>query len=403
MGSTSIRGFNRSAVLSTLISIGETERPRLVAETGLSQATVFRVVDELMHESLVLEGDPGPRTGLGRSATRVRINDRHALVAGVDLGGTNCRVVIADTLGNTLARRHDPTPSNSTAQELADWLAGHIYDLAVRYGDGLELGSVAIGLPGAVAGDKERVVGSVNLPQIVGTEFIDSLNEAMGVPTAIDNDSNLALLGELQYGSTSSNDTTVLLVLGTGLSAAVSLDGRVLSGSEGLLGEFGRLPLPGGRYRIRDLISGAGLVSYAEANGHSVSTSQELFADPRRHRRILDEVHKALMHLVSIVSLAYEPQSILFTGGFSDSFDETMLARVSAQVEANVGVRSVLRHSALGDSAGLFGAMSLALTNLYLELGVNTEDAAAIETDRDAIVRAFESHAPRRRLAGVPA
>jgi predicted NBD/HSP70 family sugar kinase len=400
MGTPSLpRGFNRSAVLAALISAGEVDRSHLVAATGLSQATVFRVVDELLRESLLVEGSRSSRVGPGRAATQIRINEKVALVAGVDLGGTNCRIVLADALGQTLGRRFDSTPAELDATDLADWLAGNIYDLAVRYGEGSELGSVAIGLPGAVAGDKERVVGSQNLPQIRGTTFIDSVSEAMGVPTAIDNDSNLALLGEIQYGSVSPTETTVLLVLGTGLSAAVSLDGRVLSGREGLLGEFGRLPLPGRELRIRDLLSGAGLVAHAADSGHPVSSSREIFAAPERHRQLLQEVHQTLTYLIEIVGLAYEPQSILVTGGFSESFDDTALARVTAQLKADVGVVSALRRSSLAGSAGLLGAMSLALSNLYQALGVNSDDAATISPDREAVVGTFEAFAPVRERA----
>lgn len=394
------RGFNRSAVLSALISHGETDRATLASVTGLSQATVSRVVDDLLQETLISERAAAVRQGPGRSASLVRLNERIALTAGVDLGGTNCRILVSDAAGRTLGTRFDTTPSDLSASELADWLAGNIYDLAVRSADGAELGAVAIGLPGAVAGDKERVVGSHNLPQIRGTEFIDSVSEAMGVPTVIDNDSNLALLGELQYGSASPADTTVLLVLGTGLSAAVSLDGRVLSGREGLLGEFGRLPLPGGALRVRDLLSGAGLVSHAAAAGHPVASSRELFATPDAHGPILESVHDALQFLIELVALAYEPQSILLTGGFADSFDDGMLMRVAGRVESRVGVATRLAHSSLGGSAGLLGAMSLALTTLYLSLGMTGEDIAGIVTDRDGVVSAFESAAPlRERLA----
>ncbi|GAA2080958.1 hypothetical protein GCM10009840_15740 [Pseudolysinimonas kribbensis] len=404
MGTPSLpRGFNRSAVLSALISARELDRPRLVSATGLSQATVFRVVEDLVDEGLVLEGDPRERSGPGRTATRLHLNARQAIVAGVDLGGTNCRIVLADALGGTLGRRHLMTPSELSGPELADWLAGHIFDLAVRHGGGVELGAVAVGLPGAVAGDKERVVGSVNLPQIIGTDFIDGLVEATGVPTSFDNDSNLALLGELQYGSGTLGETVALLVLGTGLSAAISIDGRVLSGRDGELGEFGRLPLPDSPHRVRDLVSGAGLVAYAREQGTPVSSAREIFADPRRHRATVDRVHATLQHLLSVVALAYEPQSILVTGGLSDSFDDTLLARLGAQVEASVGVRASVRRSSLDDSAGLLGAMSLALSSLYLELGVNRDDVTTITSDGDHILHVFETYAPARdtRLAAA--
>jgi predicted NBD/HSP70 family sugar kinase len=390
------RGYNRSVVLSSIISAVEIDRPRLVTETGLSQATVFRVVDDLMQDELVVETDPSPRVGPGRNATRIKFNESYATVVGVDLGGTYCRLVLSDALGNTLGRLVDTTPVALSASELADWLAGHIFELTVRHGHGAELGAVAIGMPGPVAGDKECVIASVNLPQIAGTEFIDCLSEATGVPTAVDNDSNLALVGELQYGAVTAGGTVALLVIGTGLSAAVSLDGKVLSGREGVLGEFGRLPLFGTTYRVRDLVSGAGLVAYAAERGHDVSSARELFAEPQKHRCILDQVYLTLVHLASTVSIAYEPQSIVVTGGFAESLDEGLLARIAAQVEASVGVRTSIHHSSLGEAAGLLGAMSLGLSNLYYEIGVHRDDLAAIRGDSGAVIRSFDASAPDR-------
>jgi predicted NBD/HSP70 family sugar kinase len=386
-------------VLSAVISAGELERPRLAAVTGLSQPTISRAVESLIDEGILVEGERAERSGPGRTPTRVRLNAKLATIVGVDLGGTNCRIVLADAMGRTLGRSRHITPSKLSSAELADWLAGHIFELAVRHGGGADLGAVAIGLPGAVAGDKERVVGSVNLPQIIGSDFINSLAEATGVPTVVDNDSNLALRGELQYGFGTVNETTALLVLGTGLSAAISLDGEVLSGREGMLGEFGRLPLPGGADRIRDLLSGAGLVAYSARNGHDVRTAQELFASPQQHRAILDEVDKALLHLITVIALAYEPQSILLTGGFSDSFDKAHLARVAAEVEEQVGVHASVRHSSLGDSAGLLGAMSLALASLYLNLGVTSDDVATVRSGGRDAVRLFEACDPGKHPA----
>ncbi|MFC4245286.1 ROK family protein [Gryllotalpicola reticulitermitis] len=396
------RGYNRSVALSSIISAVELDRPRLVAETGLSQATVFRVVDDLMQDGLVVETDASPRVGPGRNATRIRFNESHAMVVGVDLGGTNCRLVLSDALGNTLGRLVDTTPVALSGSELADWLAGHVFELTARYGQGAELGAVGIGLPGAVAGDKEHVIASVNLPQIAGTEFIDCLSEATGVPTAVDNDSNLALVGELQYGAVPRGGTVALLVIGTGLSAAVAVDGRVLSGREGVLGEFGRLPLYGSGYRVRDLVSGAGLVAYAADQGYDVSSTRELFAKPHKYRRVLDEVYRALTHLASIMSIAYEPQSIVVTGGFSESLDEASLARIAAQVETSVSVRTSIHHSSLGEAAGLLGAMSLGLSNLYHGIGVYRDDLAAIRSDSAAVIRSFEASAPEREPIRLP-
>ncbi|MEW2544748.1 ROK family protein [Streptomyces sp. NPDC047002] len=388
MATTSLpRTSNRSAVLASLLSGGECDRQQLIADTGLSRATVFRIVDDLMAESLVREGRRVLRDGPGRQSTSVGFNDRAALVCGIDLGGTNCRVVVADALGRAVIRSRDATPRDADADALAAWVAGRVTDLVDRYGGGDPLHTVTIGLPGVVAGDGRTVVASHNLGQITGTRFIEAVTARVGVPTVVGNDSNLALLGELQYGALPDRETAVLLAMGTGLGSAVSLDGRVLLGRTGLLGEFGRLPLPGRDLRMRDLLSGADLVAYARGRGVHVPTAQALFAEPERYADLLAEVHGALTHLVTVVALAYEPSTVVLTGGFSESFGAERLSAISDRVADTVGVRSVVRRSDLGDSAGLLGSMASSLGRLYAALGVSTEHAASVAVDRDLVVR----------------
>lgn len=391
MATTSLpRASNRSAVLAALLSGAETDRQQLIADTGLSRATVFRIIDDLMADGLAREGRRLLREGPGRQSTSVGFNNRSALVCGIDLGGTNCRVVVSDALGRPLIRSRAATPRDATSAELAAWVARRVTELVAGHGEDIALHTVTIGLPGVVTGDGRTVVASHNLGQIKGTAFIEEVSRLLGVATFVGNDSNLALLGELSYGSLPDRETAVLLAMGTGLGSAVSLEGRVLTGESGLLGEFGRLPLPGRDERLRDLLSGADLVAYARRRGVEVPTAQSLFADRARYAALLDEVHAALTHLVSVVALAYEPKTVVLTGGFSESFDPAWLGRISDQVADTVGVRSLVRKSDLGDSAGLLGSMASSLGHYYASLGVSAPDSASIDVDRELIVKRLD-------------
>ncbi|MEV6287626.1 ROK family transcriptional regulator [Kribbella sp. NPDC051770] len=369
-GSAGTRSANRGAIIAAVLSGAGIDRRQLVEQTGLSWATVARIVDDLLADGLVLEQHKIVRDGPGRQAAALGFNPRAGLVAGIDLGGTYCRTVLADALGTDVVRRRDETPRDLGAVELAQWIAARVLDLVEQHGDGVPLTSVAIGLPGVVAATKDRVVGAFNLPQILGTTFVETVADELKVPTIIDNDSNLALLGELHYGELPRDQTVVLLSLGTGLGSAVAFDGQVVAGPEGLLGEFGRLRLPGRPERLRDLLSGAGLLNLAQQQGHQVTKADEVFADPARFPALLDDVHEALLHLVSIVALAYEPQTVVFTGGFSAAFTDTVLDAVGSTTYETVGVRTALRRSVLGDSGGLLGATAAALSGYHTAIGV---------------------------------
>ncbi|MER7248943.1 ROK family protein [Kribbella sp. NPDC000426] len=379
------RPANRGAVIAALLSGPESDRKQLVERTGLSWATVARIVDDLLGDGLVLEQRKIVREGRGRQATALGFNPRAGLVCGIDLGGSNCRMVVADGIGSAVVRCRDRTPRTLDAPQLARWIATRVRDLVERYGDGVPLTSVAIGLPGVVASSKDRVVGSVNLPQILGTTFADALRAELGVPTILDNDSNLALLGELHYGASPQDETVVLLSLGTGLGSAVAVNRQVLAGPEGLLGEFGRLRLPGRPERLRDLLSGAGLLALAAAAGHQLDSADEVFADPKRFGALLDDIHEALLHLVSIVALAYEPTTVVFTGGFSGAFSDTVLKSAAESTFETVGVRSNLQRSALGDNGGLLGAMAAALSGYYSSIGVARDQVASITTSTPGV------------------
>ncbi|MDA5147529.1 ROK family transcriptional regulator [Streptomyces sp. AD681] len=384
------RVVNRSLVLSDLLSGHPRERSQIVESTGLSRATVFRVVDELRARGLVRTSAAaaGPATGPGRPSRPVEFNGRVHAVCAVDLGGTNCRFAVADALGVTLARSRHPTPHHLDGVGMGRWMAERVHELAaLAAGEAGPLGAVAVGVPGPVSGDHSRVVGAHNLPQIVGTEFVDTFREETGVPTTVDNDSNLALVGELQYGSLAESETAALLTLGTGLGSAVALGGRVLYGPAGVLGEYGRLLLPGSEVRLRDLVSGAGLLAHARAGGHEVSSAQEILENPERYGALHAQVVGALVHLVSIVGLSYEPRTVVVTGGFSAGLRDDLLATVQQEVADVVGVQTRLCRTALGDSAGLLGALAVALSDLYASFGALEEHIATVEVDRPRVVK----------------
>lgn len=376
------RSASRSAVLSVILAGQPLERNHIVERTGLSRATVFRAVDDLRAQGAVRDVALAAPAGRGRPPTGVQLVGDARRACGVDLGGTNCRIVIADLLGRAVRVDRQRTPADTTGPELAAWILNRIDKISDDHGS---LGGIAIGLPGALSGDATRVLGSQNLPQIVGARFISALREQAPAPVVVENDSNLALTGELRYGALPRDATVSLLAIGTGVGSAAAIGGQVLRTGDGRLGEFGRLNMPGSKLKLRDLVSGAGLIGYARECGVDIADPRELFATPDRYPGLYRQVVDAMTHLVAIVALAYEPRSILLTGGVSQGFGRQLIDRVATDVSEIVGVPINLDHSSLGDSSGLFGAMATALARTYTDLGVAAADLPRVEVDRDAV------------------
>jgi predicted NBD/HSP70 family sugar kinase len=179
------------------------------------------------------------------------------------------------------------------------------------------------------------------------------------------------------------------------------MDGEILSGAQGLLGELGRLPLFGRDQRLRDLLSGAGLAGYARSQGFTLDSTAEVFADPRRFGALVAESRAEFTHLIDSVALAYEPASILVTGGFSESFTDDWFADTRSRLRELVGVDSAIQRSTLGAAAGLLGAMAHALGHLHVGLGALGALSATVGPGRDEILERFRSYSPETLASGV--
>ncbi|MFJ6955862.1 MarR family transcriptional regulator, partial [Micromonospora aurantiaca (nom. illeg.)] len=126
MESRAPRAANRSTVLAHVLTHGPVSRTAIGQETDLSPATVSRIVEQLLDEGLLTETDGAPTTTRGRRATRVAIAAGRGVVCGVDVGGSNVRLVVADLAARPLTGRTVPTPADYDAPRLAQWLADQI-------------------------------------------------------------------------------------------------------------------------------------------------------------------------------------------------------------------------------------------------------------------------------------
>lgn len=361
----------RSDVLACLLSGEETDVQDLAARTGLSPSTVFRSVDQLLQVPDLLQRRVARRGGRGRPTTKVKLNRRFAMLVGIVLDSAVTRFVLTDLLGQARGERRVKTPPALTPAALADWVATETRALVADAGDGSRLGAVAVGLPGALTPDQQEVVGSHNLPIIVGPAFIAHLQHALDVPVRFENDSHAALLGELSYGSVDASGAVVLVTMSTGVSAAVSVGGEILVGSTGSVGEFGRLVVAPDGTRVEDLLSEAGLAAHVRTAGGEQGEDPHLPSEIDRLPGLRQQVDAAFEHLLGIVALAYEPHTILITGAFSALFDEPRLATLARRLEDQVLVRSDVRRADLGDDSALLGTIALASAAQFAELGVS--------------------------------
>jgi predicted NBD/HSP70 family sugar kinase len=218
---------------------GEFTRAELIKVTGLSAPTVGTLASALIRDGLLTELGTGPSRG-GRRPARMQFNALYGFVGGIDIGPTRTRLGLADLRGQLIARRIVSTPSGEPACLLAS-IAEEVktlvkdQDLACN-----RLLAVSVGAPGAV--DPKRGMVVALAPNLRGWSEVPVetiLRTALGAPVVVENDVNLAVLGEHWKGAARGHETCVFLQFGTGIGAGIMVNGQLYHGHRFLAGEIG--------------------------------------------------------------------------------------------------------------------------------------------------------------------
>jgi len=160
-------------------------------------------------------------------------------VIGVDLGGTK---LLAGVVDADLRIGHRARRSAHAADR--DEVLATIED-AVREAQaeaGGEVSGVGLGIPALLDRERRTVMFSTHLP-LEGVDVAGEMRSRLGLPVAVDNDTDCALLGEWRFGAAAGASVAAMITLGTGIGGAVLVEGRPLRGAFGAAGELGHWPV----------------------------------------------------------------------------------------------------------------------------------------------------------------
>lgn len=300
----------------------------------------------------------------------------------VDIGGTQLRAACyteASTLPQSVVRRPTQATDHSPEENLiaaieAVWPA----DRTVQ--------AIGVASPGPVDLRQGLVIKAPNIPQWRNFPIVNHLRERFQVPVALDNDANLAALGEWKFGAGRGHHHLIYITVSTGIGGGVIIDDRLLHGVQGLGGELGHVTvLPDGpmcgcgqRGHLEAIASGTGIthavrerilngelsvinpsqsfsardVSEAAIAGDALCQSVLAFASHFLGRALADFLH------------IFNPTIIIIGGGVSKSGDiflKPMEAALRLAVMSPVYLEGLtVTRAALGDDPGLVGALALA-------------------------------------------
>lgn len=167
-------------------------------------------------------------------------------VAGVDVGGTNLRLALADMTGTILARWSSSTVALCGPEGVIELICRGVKSMLqeVSAPPGA-LRSIAIGVPGVTDVDNGIVIATSYLMGWKNVPLRALVEKALSVPVAVDNDVNLAAVGEQWIGGAKDIKDFVFLAIGTGIGAGIVLNGNLYRGTAWAAGEIGYMLVPG--------------------------------------------------------------------------------------------------------------------------------------------------------------
>ncbi len=366
-----MRAHNSEHLLRLMKKLGPISRADLKHHTRLSPPTVSALVNKLLRVGLLEEHGEGVSTG-GRKPQLISFNARCGVVVGGKIGTTAVQLALSDMNGDWIERQQFPL-TDTRPHALVKLIAAAVRNMVKTAGCArVPLYAVVVGAPGMTDIKRGVVLEAANLDGWVDVPARDLLHKALGVPVTIDNDVNLAAIGEHWRGGARGIHNFVFLSFGTGIGAGILIDDKIHRGHRWHAGEISHLNL-----EFREWATDFGAAGYLESYLAPPPRTGAKRA-PRRNQGQLDEdAISRLGTAVANIATIIDPELIVFGGRVILSQPE-LLARVH-KVAATIAPNCPdIRATELGEDAALYGSVCVALNLAHESLREILHDARAV-------------------------
>ncbi|MDR6716570.1 ROK family protein [Paenibacillus sp. 2003] len=396
-----IRNLNENLIMDALMTQGTMSRADISRQTGLSKPTVSLAVEHLIDRNLVREMGRADNAQ-GRKATLIRFNERAYYVCGIDIGATRIRIALSDLNGEIIAYRTYPMVVQKAYERaeatMLELLRSHMNELLdENHLNWDQIQCIGFGIPGVVLPDSGRINRIVD--PLAGLEeafSLESLSGAFPCEVILENDVNLAALGEYRSGAAAEYPLFVFFSIGTGTGAGIMVHGQLLRGLGGLTGEIAEMLVDDGR-RLEEALSADGLMQLAKdyldqhdellleaadsgadinvdvvANDlHRHLTPEKLFEAARNGEvealDILQQYSQKIASALRQISVVLAPDLIVLGGGIGGNGD-VLLPLLRQIISEQFPVQPQLICSKLGEQAVVTGAVQVAIQQTMLNL-----------------------------------
>ena len=370
---TEMRGINRSAILEIIRRESPIARTTIARQLGISLPTVMRIVDQLVEEGFVRSHGETEWSG-GRRRPLLEFNSHGNVVLGVDMGGTKLYGALSEISGRIIAESE--VDRNGAAGEECYKLLTRLIDDLLDCPElrGRRVRGIGVGAPG-ITQHREGVVRWAYALSWKDFPLKERLHKKYRLPITVDNDVNLAALGEYWFGAGQNVQNMVLITIGAGIGAGIIVDGALYRGSSEASGEIGHT-IPGREFLGKSYVDFGALESAASATGMVMKMPKSVGAANRSietifeaaskgqawARSILDDVIDYLAIAIGNVSVMLDPELIVL-GGAITPYAGILTESITKRMEGTIPSRPRLQASNLGQRATVMGAIVTVLHN----------------------------------------
>lgn len=316
-------------------------------------------------------------------------------IIGIDLGGTTVKFAILSSEGDIQQKWSIETDISEEGTKIVPSIIAsikkHIEMYGMSTGDFLGIG---MGSPGTVDAANGTVIGAYNLNWKTLQMVRQQIEEGTGIPFFIDNDANVAALGEAWRGAGESEPDVVFLTLGTGVGGGIIVDKKLVHGATGAAGEVGHITVEPNGFQctcgktgcletvasatgvvhlardLSDSYAGDSKLKYSIDDGQLI-TAKDVFDLAKEEDPlaliVVDKVAYYLGLASSHLANILNPSTIVLGGGVSragDILTKSIQPYFEQYTFPTIRKSTKIRLALLGNDAGVIGASSLVKSSL---------------------------------------
>lgn len=317
-------------------------------------------------------------------------------LAGIDIGGTSIKLAFFTETGELVHKWEIPTNKDNRGMAIISEVGDSVQSKLIElHGDVSPLVAAGVGAPGPVDTDKGLLFEAVNIGWQDNFPLRDLMQSALNVPVAIDNDANVAALGEMWKGAGKGSKDLICITLGTGVGGGIIYKGDIVHGSKGAAGEVGHITsVSNGGYMcncgktgcLETVASATGVVRTAldklkvydgesllkpivESSG--TVTAKDVFDAAAKGDKLANEIVELLADYLGIAlansSAILNPEKIVIGGGVSKAGDillTPLRAKYKKYAFKPIAENTEISLAELGNDAGIVGAAWLAANKI---------------------------------------